>query len=121
MWAIMMVSTKFLVAAASVALLVAGGAFAAPAPTPVTTEKFIERCKTDAQFCKIQIIAAETVLEKSRKACLPANLTKDAMAERVADTVADVLEEDPDSFREAPYRQVVDQLITYLWPCEPIS
>jgi hypothetical protein len=33
----------------------------------------------------------------------------------------DVLDEDPDTFRNGPYRAVVDQIITYLWPCEPVS
>jgi hypothetical protein len=94
-------------------------AIAAPAPT--TTEQFVARCKTDARFCKIQIMAAEALLEKNRKACLPASVSKDAMAARVQDVVADVLEEDPDNFRSSPYRPVVDQLITYLWPCEPVS
>jgi hypothetical protein len=121
MWAIMIVSTKYMVAAVSVAGIVAGSATAAPAPAPVTTEQFVERCKTDAEFCKIQIMAAEALLEKSRKACLPANVSKDAMATRVQDVVGDVLEEDPDTFKSGPYRQIVDQIIAYLWPCEPIS
>jgi hypothetical protein len=108
-------------AAAVLVGTVSVAATAAPAPAPMTTEQFVTRCKTDARFCKTQILAAHALLERSRKACLPAGLTKNAMAERVADTVADVLEEDPDSFRNQPYRQVVDQLILYLWPCEPIS
>jgi hypothetical protein len=96
-------------------------AVAAPAPTPVTTEQFVERCKSDAKFCRTQIIAAQTLLERNRKSCLPAKVTKDAMVERVRDTVADILEEDPDTFRMGPYRAVVDQIIVFLWPCEPIS
>ena len=100
--------------------LFVAGASGAPA-APVTTEQFVERCKTDARFCKTQILAAQTVLERGRKACLAAGLTKDAMVERVQDTIADALEEDPDTFRTASYRQVVDQIISYLWPCEPIS
>jgi hypothetical protein len=108
-------------AAVSILAGVAGEVLAAPAGTPVTTEQFVARCKSDARFCKTQILAAQTVLERSRKACLTAGLTKDAMAERVQDTIADVLEEDPDTFRNQSYRQVVDQIILYLWPCEPIS
>ena len=96
-------------------------AAAAPAATPVTTEQFVERCKSDAGFCRTQILAAHALLERNRKACLPARVTKDAMAERVRDTVADILEEDSDTFRTSPYRAVVDQIITFLWPCEPIS
>jgi len=100
---------------------VASGATAAPAPAPKTTEQFVQRCKSDAQFCKTQILAAHALLERARKACLPSSVPKDAMAARVQDTILDVLEEDPDSFRTLPYRQIVDQLISYLWPCEPIS
>jgi hypothetical protein len=96
-------------------------AMAAPAATPVTTEQFVARCKSDAAFCRIQIMAAEALLERSRKVCLPARVSKDAMANRVQDVVQDILEEDPDTFRTGPYRAVVDQVITYLWPCEPIS
>jgi hypothetical protein len=94
---------------------------AAPASAPVTTEQFVARCNSDGQFCKTRIIAAEILLEKSRKACLPARVSKDDMAIRVQDTVADVLEEDPDTFRTTPYRAAVDQIIRFLWPCEPIS
>ena len=116
-----MIFWKLLAAASIFAGVFSSTASAAPARPPVTTEEFVTRCKTDARFCKIQIMAAEALLEKNHKACLPANVTKDAMAARIQDVVADVLEEDPDSFKSSPYRQVVDQLIDYLWPCEPIS
>ena len=102
-------------------LFCATAGLAAPAPAPVTTEQFVARCKTDAAFCRIQIMAAEALLERSRKACLPARTSKDAMANKVRDVIADVLEEDPDTFGTGPYRPVVEQIITYLWPCEPIS
>ena len=63
---------------------------AAPAAAPVTAEQFIGRCKSDARFCRIQIMAVETAMEKSRKACLPASVTKDAMAARVQDMQSNV-------------------------------
>ena len=108
---------------AAFALMVSGASagFAAPSPTAVTTEQFVERCKTDAGFCRTQILAAHALLERNKKACLPGRVTKDVMVERVHNSVADILEEDPDTFRAAPYRAVVDQIITFLWPCEPIS
>jgi len=99
----------------------AGSAVAAPAATPVTTEQFVARCKNDAAFCRIQIMAAEALLERNRKVCLPARVSKDAMANKVRDVIEDVLDEDPDTFRNGPYRAVVEQVITYLWPCEPVS
>jgi hypothetical protein len=43
------------------------------------------------------------------------------MADKVKDVIADVLDEDPDTFRTGPYRAVMNQIITYLWPCEPVS
>ena len=112
---------RSVIVGSAVAVAFAVAAMAAPAKAPVTTEEFVLRCKTDAAFCKTQIMAAEALLERGRKACLPARVTKDAMVERVKDVVADILEEDPDTFRTGPYRAVVDQIITYLWPCEPIS
>lgn len=96
-------------------------ATAAPAAIPVTTEEFVARCKSDAAFCKTRIFASEELLERSRKACLPARVSKDAMADKVRDVIEDVLEEDPDTFRKGPYRPVLDQIISFLWPCEPIS
>jgi hypothetical protein len=99
----------------------AGAGLAAPAANPVTTEEFVARCKSDAAFCRIQIMAAEALLERSRKACLPARTSKDAMVNKVKDVIADVLDEDPDTFGTGPYRAVVDQIISYLWPCAPIS
>ena len=95
-------------------------ASAAPAATPVTAEQFVDRCKVDARFCRIQIMAIENAMEKSRKACLPASVTKEAMAARVQETIGEIIEEDPD-LRTGPYRQFVEQIITFLWPCEPIS
>jgi hypothetical protein len=117
----MTASKTHLVAATILAGMVAGNASAAPVPAPVTTEQFVERCKADARFCRTQIMAAEALLEKSRKACLPASVSKDAMAAKAQDVIEDVLEEDPDTFKSGSYRQVVDQIISYLWPCEPIS
>ena len=81
-----------------------GRSFAAPARPPVTVEEFVARCKSEPAFCKIRIMAAETLLEKNRKACPPGSLSKDAMAGRVQDMIGDVLEEDPDNFRGSPYR-----------------
>jgi hypothetical protein len=108
---------------AAVSLLagIASAGAAAPASAPVTTEQFVQRCKTDARFCEMQIMAAEALLEKSRKACLPASVSRHAMAERVRDVVDDILEEDPDTFKSGSYRQIVDQIVSYLWPCEPVS
>ena len=111
-------------AAAKVATLIvlvtAASAFAAPAATPVTAGQFVERCKSDARFCRIQIDAIENVLEKNRKACLPARVTKEAMVQRVQQTVEEIVEEDPD-LKTGPYRQFVEQVIIFNWPCEPIS
>jgi hypothetical protein len=104
-----------------VAGIFAASAIAAPAAAPVTTEQFVARCKSDAAFCRIQIMAAEALLERNRKVCLPARVSKDAMADKVKDVIADVLDEDPDTFRTGPYRAVMNQIITYLWPCEPVS
>src|SRR5262249_41678520 len=112
---------RLFLAACFVALSGASMASAALAPTPVTTEQFVERCKKDTGFCRTQILAAHALLERNKKACLPGKMTKDAMVERVHESVADILEEDPDTFRTSPYRAVVDQIITFLWPCEPIS
>ena len=106
--------------AAMIVVTVTGVASAAPAATPVTAEQFIDRCKSDARFCRIQIMAIENAMEKSRKACLPARVTKDMMAARVQDTIGDIIEEDP-GLRTGLYRQFVEQVITFLWPCEPIS
>ena len=104
---------------ALILIAVAGIAVAAPA-APVTAEQFVERCKSDARFCRIQIMAIENTLEKSKKACLPARVTKDAMVQRVQQTVEEIIEEDPD-LKTGPYRQFVEQLIIFNWPCEPIS
>ena len=104
-----------------VAGVFAATALATPASTPVTTEQFVARCKSDAAFCRIQIMVAEALLERNRKVCLPARMSKDAMANKVRDVVEDILEEDPDTFRNGPYRALMDQIITYLWPCEPVS
>lgn len=106
---------------ASIAVgMIAAGARAAPAAAPVTAEQFVERCKNDEKFCRIQIMAAEEVLARNRKACLPASVTRDAMATKVQDVIEDVIDEAPD-LKTGSYRQFVDQIITYLWPCEPIS
>src|SRR4051812_18625015 len=106
--------------AALILIAAAGIAAAAPAAAPVTAEQFVSRCKSDARFCRIQIMAIENTLEKSKKACLPARVTKDVMVQRVQQTVEEIVEEDPD-LKAGPYRQFVEQLIIFNWPCEPIS
>src|SRR3569832_2691169 len=92
----------------------------AAAPAPMTAGQFVDGCKSDARFCRIQIEAIENVLEKSKKACLPARVTKDAMVLRVQQTMEEIVEEDPD-LKAGPSRQFVEQLIMFNWPCEPIS
>ena len=111
---------KAIVKLATIILLAATGVATAAPATPVTAEQFVDRCKADARFCRIQITAIENVLEKSRKACLPASVTKEAMAARVQETIGEIIEEDHD-LRTGPYRRFVEQIITFLWPCEPIS
>jgi hypothetical protein len=101
-------------------ILVAASAAAAAAPAPVTSEEFVERCKTDGRFCRTQIMAVEALLERNRKACLPARVSKDAMAAKVQDTIEDIIDEVPD-FKMNPYRAIVEQIIMLNWPCEPIS
>ena len=86
----------------------------------MTTEQFVERCKSDARFCRIEIMAAEALLEKNRKACLPARISKDAMAEKVHDVIEDIIDDVPE-LKTNPYRAVVEQVIMFNWPCEPIS
>ncbi len=113
-----MIVRSFIIGGLAAGLL-AARSLAAPA-SPVTAEEFVERCKTDARFCRIQIIAIEQVLEKNRKACLPASVTKDAMATKVQDTIEDVVEEAPD-IKTGPYRQFVEQIVSFVWPCAPIS
>ena len=100
--------------------LVVGGVLAAPTATPLTAGQFIERCKADARFCRIQIMAIENGLEKSKEVCLPARVTNEAMVQRVQQTVEEIVEEDPD-LKTGPYRQFVEQIIIFNWPCEPIS
>jgi len=110
-----------LAAASVIGSMLATASFAAPARPTVTVEEFVARCKSEPAFCKIRIMAAEALLEKNRKACPPGSLPKDAMAGRVQDMIGDVLEEDPDNFRGSPYKAVVDQILGFLWPCQPIS
>jgi len=98
---------------------VAAPASAAPAKTPVTAEQFVAACKKDANFCKVQIVAV--LLQQNHRACLPAGVSRDAMAAKVEDLIEDVVEEDPDTFRSGSYRAIIDQVIGFLWPCEPIS
>src|SRR5437763_16188535 len=93
---------------------------AAPAKAPVTTEEFVVRCKSDAAFCKTQIMAAEVLLERGSKACLPGSVSKDAMVERVRDVVEVIMEEDNDMFRSVPLLAVVGYIIIFLWPCTHI-
>ena len=115
-----MASMRALVAATVLAAIFAVESLAAPARDPVTAAQFVERCKTDARFCRIGILAAAELLERNRKLC-PGTASKEAMANRVADAIEDILEEDSETFKDANYRLIVEQILTFLWPCEPIS
>jgi len=88
---------------------------------PVTAQQLLERCDKPGEPCKLQIQAELRVLERSRSTCLPGSVSMDAAATKIESLLEDVVEEDPETFRAAPYQPVVRQIAVFLWPCEPIS
>jgi hypothetical protein len=104
-------------------ILLAGAAHAAPAPPAPTTEAMVSRCMTAPELCKTLILSEAAKLEKSRTACIPKDIGPDRAAFRIMETADEVLEEDPDSFKEFDYATLARQLLTFLWPCpdKPIS
>jgi hypothetical protein len=111
------VSTTFAV------LLLAGSAAAAPAPVPepVKAEEFLQRCKTDWDFCKVRIQAQMTELNAVKEACIPNDVKRDEAAVRVAHVLEEVVEEVPDVFGQGEYKLFVGQIIALIWPCGVVS
>ena len=112
------------IASASFALMfLAGAALAAPAPQPerVKAQEFLQRCKTDWEFCKVRIQAQMTELNAVKEACIPNDVKRDEAAVRVAHVLEEVVEEVPDIFGQGEYRLFVGQIIALIWPCGVVS
>ena len=100
---------------------VAGTATAAPAPEPVKAKEFIQRCKSDWQFCNVRIQAKMTELNAVQEACIPRDVKRDEAAVRVAHVLEEVIEEDPDLLEEGEYTLFIGQIIALIWPCGVVS
>jgi len=111
------------VAAAVFACAIVGTASAAPspAPEPVKAKDFIQRCKSDWQFCNTRIQAQMTALHAAREACIPNDVKRDEAAVRIAHVLEEVLEEDPDLLETGEYKLFVGQIIALIWPCGVVS
>ena len=104
-------------------LVFAATAFAAPAPTPapVKAQEFLQRCKTDWEFCKVRIQAQMTELNAVREACIPNDVKRDEAAVRIAHVLEEALEEDPSLFETGEYKIFIAQIIALIWPCGVVS
>jgi len=104
---------------------VAGMASAAPAPAPkkdpITTAEFVQRCKSDWEFCRVRIVAAMTEMNAVREACIPRETSRDLAATRVAYSLEEALEESPDIFEHGNYKGYLVQMIALIWPCGVVS
>jgi hypothetical protein len=108
-------------ATALAVLVFAGAALAAPAPEPVKVQDFLQRCKTDWEFCKVRIQAQMTELNAVREACIPNDVKRDEAAVRIAHVLDEVLEEDSSVFETGEYKLFVAQVIALIWPCDVVS
>ena len=103
----------------------AGAASAAPAPVPapepVKMQDFLQRCKTDWEFCKVRIQAQMTELNAVREACIPNDVKRDEAAVRIAYVLEEVVEEDASIFESGEYKLFVAQVIALIWPCDVVS
>ncbi len=108
-------------ATALAVLMLAGAAFAAPAPEPVKAQEFLQRCKTDWNFCSVRIQAQMTQLNAVREACIPNDVKRDEAAIRVAHVLEEVFEEDSSVLENGEYRLFIAQIIALIWPCGMVS
>jgi hypothetical protein len=94
---------------------------AAPSPaTPVTAEQTVARCKTAQNLCKALIQKESSRVMAAKEACIPKDVSAEALANRVMDVLEDVLEEDFD-LKEANYSMLAGQVIAFIWPCGIVS
>jgi hypothetical protein len=108
---------------ALVAILLSFGTAASAAPSaamPITAEQTIERCKKTPNLCKALIQKERSRVVAAKEACIPKDLSQDALANRVMDVLEDILEEDF-GFKEANYSMLAGQLIAFIWPCDVVS
>ena len=106
---------------AVVAATAAAAPAPSPAPEPVKAKEFIQRCKSDWQFCNTRIQAQMTQLHAVREACIPNDVKRDEAAVRIAHVLEEVLEEDPDLLEDGDYKLFVGQIIALIWPCGVVS
>lgn len=106
-----------------VALLLSLGTavFAAPSPAaPVTAEQTVERCKKTPNLCKALIEKERGRATAAKEACIPKDVSRDMLANRVMRVLDDVLEEDF-GLKEANYSMLAGQVIAFIWPCDVVS
>jgi len=92
-------------------------AFAAPAAPP-TAAAFNAQCKSDAAYCRTAIRARADALINQSKICVPRNVSMDQVANQVADTLDDVLDETGGEFDKADPIALIDQIIEFRWACK---
>lgn len=93
---------------------------AAPPATPVTAEQTVERCKTTPDLCRALIRRESLRAAAAKEACIPKDVSPDALAARVMDVLEEVLEEDF-GLKEANYSMLAGQVIAFIWPCGVVS
>ena len=106
---------------AAITFNLGAAAFAAPPPgAPVDAEQTVERCKKSPDLCKALIRREAARVTAAKEACIPKDVSGDAVADRVMRTLEDVLEEDF-GFKEANYSMLAGQVIALVWPCGVVS
>ena len=110
-------------ASALAVLVLAGTSVAAPAPAPeeLRAHEFLQRCKTDWEFCRVRIQAQMTELNAIREACIPNEVKRDEAAVRIAHVLEEVVEEAPDLFETGEYKIFIAQIVRLIWPCGVVS
>src|SRR4051794_21202417 len=100
-------------AIATVAILLSLGTAVSAAPSPAppaTAEQTVERCKKAPNLCKALIQKERSRVAAAKEACIPKDVSADALANRVMGVVENVLEEDF-GLKEANYSMLAGQVI----------
>jgi hypothetical protein len=114
--------TVLVVLAAVAAAPAAWSASPANAPS-ASAEQMLDRCKQAPDLCKTIASAQAADLARKGDACIPGNVSREDVADRVVDTVAEAVEEAPDALKDLDYTTLIDQIIVFLWDCKerPVS
>ncbi len=83
----------------------------------MTTAEFMLKCKSDAGFCRDEIVKASNAPKQAGEACVPDTVSADAMAKQVLELWQSAIDNMGTDLNNEKYTDGVYDAVATLWPC----